>query len=172
MSEGQQVIGGDFNTHARAWSPLDICQSTWAVDIKEWAIVQGLDLLNNPSVPIHQGDQRQRDTTIDLIWVNEAAILNNTFQDLEIDFMASLGSDHAGLWLTYHLLQATNQPPPQDWLLPYIIQNVAKDKWIEKFQTDAHMSTSTTDVTPTFISSSICTTRPHYCFYWTLLGIR
>src|SRR5260370_41796088 len=75
------VIGGNFNTHARAWSPPDIHQSTWAIDIEEWAIVQGLDLLNTPGVPTRRGDCRQRDTTIDLIWVNEAAILDDTFQD-------------------------------------------------------------------------------------------
>jgi hypothetical protein len=86
------VIGGDFNTHANAWSPLDVRQSTWAIDIEEWAIVQGLDLLNTPGIPTRRGDQRQRDTTIDLIWINEAAIHNDTFQDLKIDFVASLGS--------------------------------------------------------------------------------
>ena len=68
------VIGGDFNTHARAWSLLGIYQSTWAIDIEEWEISQGLDLLNNLGIPTHQGDQRQHDTMIDLIWINKAAI--------------------------------------------------------------------------------------------------
>ena len=45
------VIRGDFNTHARTWSPPDVCQSTWAVDIEEWAIAQGLDLLNSSGIP-------------------------------------------------------------------------------------------------------------------------
>ena len=43
------VIGGDFNTHARAWSPPEICQLTWAVDLEEWAISQALDLINPPA---------------------------------------------------------------------------------------------------------------------------
>ncbi len=112
------VIGGDFNTHARAWSPPDIRQSTWAIDIKEWAIAQGLDLLNTPGHPMRHGDRHQRDMTIDLIWVNEAAILDDTFQDLKLDFEASLSSDHAGLWLTHHLLQMIDHSPP-NWLPPY-----------------------------------------------------
>jgi Endonuclease-reverse transcriptase len=133
------VIGGDFNTHARAWSPLDVCQSTWAIDIEEWAITQGLDLLNTPGIPTHRGDRRQRDTTIDLIWINEAAIHDNTFQDLKIDFAASLGSDHAGLWLTHHLLQAIDHTPPHNWLPPYTIQNMAKEAWTNKFRADARI---------------------------------
>ncbi len=139
------VIGGDFNTHARAWSPPDIRQSTWAIDVEEWAITQGLDLLNTPGVPTRRGDRRQWDTTIDLIWVNKAAILDDTFQDLEIDFTALIGSDHAGLWLTHHLLQASNQASNQDWLPPYTIQDAAKDKWINKFKLDAHIPAPTTD---------------------------
>ena len=121
------VIGGDFNTHARTWSPPDICQSTWAADIEEWAIAQGLDLLNPPGIPTRRGDHRQRDTTIDLVWINEAAMQDDTFQDLSIDFSASLGSDHAGLWLMHHLLQAMDQTPQNSWLPPYIIQDEAKE---------------------------------------------
>ena len=127
------VIGGDFNMHARTWSPPDVRQSTWAVDIEEWAIAQGLDLLNNPSIPTRCGDRRQRDTTIDLVWINKAAIQDDTFQDLSIDFAASPGSDHAELWLTHYLLQAVDQTPQNSWLPPYIIQDTAKENWITKF---------------------------------------
>lgn len=58
------VIGGDFNTHARAWSPPDVHQSTWVIDIEEWAIAQGLDLLNNPGILTRHGNRRQRDSTL------------------------------------------------------------------------------------------------------------
>lgn len=139
------VIGGDFNTHARAWSPPDIRQSTWAIDIEEWAIAQGLDLLNTPGVPTRHGDRRQRDTTIDLIWINEAAIHDDTFQDLQIDFTASLGSDHAGLWLTHYLFQAIDHAPSHSWLPPYTIQDAAKEAWITKFQADSRMPAPTID---------------------------
>src|SRR6202789_405433 len=139
------VIGGDFNTHARAWSPPDVRQSTWAIDIEEWAIAQGLDLLNTPGIPTRRGDRRQRDTTIDLIWINEAAIHDDTFQNMEIDFTASLGSDHAGLWLTHYTLQAIDHAPPHNWLPPYTIQDAAKEAWINKFRADAHLPAPTTD---------------------------
>ena len=141
------VIGGDFNTHARTWSPPEVRQSTWAIDIEEWAIAQGLDMLNTPGIPTRRGDRRQQDTTIDLIWVNEAAIHDDTFQDMEIDFAASLGSDHAGLWLTHHLLQATDHAPPPSWLPPYMIQDTVKDAWINRFRSNARIPDPMTDPT-------------------------
>ena len=139
------VIGGDFNTHARAWSPPDIRQSTWAIDIEEWAIAQGLDLLNTPGIPTRHGDRRQRDTTIDLIWINEAAMHDDTFQELSIDFAASLGSDHAGLWLTHYLFQAVDHAPQDSWLPPYTIQDTAKEAWINNFRVDARIPGHTVD---------------------------
>jgi hypothetical protein len=50
------VIGGDFNMHARAWSPMGICPSPWSLDLKEWALSQTLALLNSPGVPTWRGE--------------------------------------------------------------------------------------------------------------------
>ena len=100
------VLGGNFNTHARTWSPLEVRQSPWAIDLEEWVISQALDLLNPPGIPTCRGDRRQHDTTIDLIWINEAASLEDAFHELDISFAASLGSDHAALGLTFLPSQA------------------------------------------------------------------
>ena len=45
------IVGGDFNTHAHAWSLPGIQPSPWALDLKEWALSQTLDLLSPPGVP-------------------------------------------------------------------------------------------------------------------------
>jgi hypothetical protein len=70
---------------------------------------------------------------------------DDTFQDLSIDFTASLGSDHAGLWLTHHLLQAVDHTPQNSWLPPYMIQDTAKEAWMTKFRADARIPGHTLD---------------------------
>ena len=131
------VFRGDFNTHARAWSPPEIRQSPWAIDIEEWAISQVLDLLNLPGIPTCCGDRRQRDTTIDLIWVNEATLLDDTFHDLDINFADSLGSDHAAMGLSFFHVQA-NPPQHNPLLPPYLLQDTARERWIAQFRTLTH----------------------------------
>jgi endonuclease/exonuclease/phosphatase family metal-dependent hydrolase len=103
------IIRGDFNTHARSWLPHGTRQSPWALNIKEWAIAQNLDLMNQPGAPTRRGSPRQSDTTLNLIWTNEAAVVDDSFHDLVIDFAASLGSDHAGLWTTIHLAHSAQE---------------------------------------------------------------
>ena len=87
------IISGDFNTHSRKWSPPGIWQSPWALDIKEWAVSQTLELTSPPGTPTRKGDRRQKDSTLDLIWISKAATLDDTFQDIKVDFSTSLGSD-------------------------------------------------------------------------------
>jgi hypothetical protein len=58
--------------------------------------------------------------------------LDDTFQDLVIDFTASVGSDHAGIWTTYqHILESAIDPPPQ--LSRFIIDDDACEKWTQQF---------------------------------------
>jgi hypothetical protein len=91
------IAGGDFNTHSQSWSPPGICPSPWVNRVEDWAIGQSLALASPPGAPTHRGGGNQQDTTIDLIWTNATAILDDTFQEPTIDFTASMGSDHAGL---------------------------------------------------------------------------
>jgi endonuclease/exonuclease/phosphatase family metal-dependent hydrolase len=91
------IIGGDFNTHSQSWSPPGIRPSSWADKVENWAVSQNLALTSPPGIPTRRGEGNQRDTTIDLIWTNAAAILDDAFQDPIIDFPASIGLDHTGV---------------------------------------------------------------------------
>jgi hypothetical protein len=73
------IVGGNFNTHAHTWSLAGIRPSPWVMELEEWALSQTLSLLNPPGIPTHQGEGHQRDTTLDLVWANAAATLNNGF---------------------------------------------------------------------------------------------
>ena len=89
------LIMGDFNTHSPRWSPLNVLHSHWATNIKEWATSNLLTLANTPGTITCRGASHKRDSTIDLVWFNEAAVLAANFSNLEIDWEGSLGSDHA-----------------------------------------------------------------------------
>jgi hypothetical protein len=91
------IVGGDFNMHSHAWSPVRIRPSPWVLDLEEWALSQTLTLLNQPGTPMCRREGWQQDTTLDLVWANTAAMLDDTFHDLDVDFMASIRSNHAGL---------------------------------------------------------------------------
>jgi Endonuclease/Exonuclease/phosphatase family len=45
------IVGGDFNTHAHAWSPPGIRASPWAGEVEEWAFSQNLSLASTPGTP-------------------------------------------------------------------------------------------------------------------------
>jgi hypothetical protein len=143
------ITGGDFNTHSWSWSPPGICSSPWANRLEDWAIGQSLALASPPGAPTCRGKGNQRDTTIDLIWTNAAAILDDAFQEPTIDFAASMGSDHAGLWTTYqHVLESAINPLPQQ--TRYIIADNARELWEQRFQEvsphDPPILTSTREV--------------------------
>jgi Endonuclease-reverse transcriptase len=129
------IIGGDFKTHSRAWSPTGICQLAWALDIEEWATSQTLELANPLGEPMRCGSKNQKDSTLDLIWTNEAAKLDDSFQGLQIDYMASLGSNHTGIWVTHHLASVTTTTQDDPRLL-YTIQDGAHADWLDQFKTD------------------------------------
>jgi endonuclease/exonuclease/phosphatase family metal-dependent hydrolase len=118
------IIGGDFNTHSQMWSPPGIQPSPWADNLEHWAIRQNLGLASPLGILTQRGEGNQCDTTIDLIWTNTTALLDNAFQDPIINFTASIGSDHVGLWATYqHILKAAIDPPLH--LLCFVIKDEA-----------------------------------------------
>jgi hypothetical protein len=125
------IIGGDFNTHSHAWSPPGIRPSPWAADFEEWALTQNLILTSAPGVPTRRGEGNQRDTTIDLVWTNAAAVLNDTFTDPVVDFTASVGSDHAGLQVSYqHILDSAIRPPQ---LTRFVIDDNMRELWSRRY---------------------------------------
>ena len=125
------IIGGDFNTHSHAWLPQGIPPSLWAVEIEDWALTQNLVLTNPPGVPTQKGEGNQRDTTIDLIWMNTAAVLEDSFLDPIINFTESVGSNHAGLSIVYqHILESAIEPPQ---LTHFVINDEMSDLWSCQF---------------------------------------
>jgi hypothetical protein len=126
------LIGGNFNTHSRMWSPPGIWHSSWADNLEDWAIGQNLALASPLGVLTQRGKGTQCDTMINLIWTNTVALLDDTFQEPIIDFTALVGSDHAGIWITYqHVLEAAIQPPPH--LSHFIIVDKAQEQWIQHY---------------------------------------
>ncbi len=91
------LLVGDFNLHSPTWSPLGWTPSTGTVEFEEWAATNTLELLTIPGLPTRRGQeaQNQRDSTLDLVWRNFAAVVRGTFQGALVDWTGSLGSDHA-----------------------------------------------------------------------------
>jgi hypothetical protein len=89
------ILVGDFNIHSPSWSAADWAQSSSAPKLEEWLATQTFTMLTQPAVPTHRGENGARDSTIDLIWVNFAVSIQNSFQGVQVDWEGSLGSDHA-----------------------------------------------------------------------------
>jgi Endonuclease-reverse transcriptase len=65
------LVVGDFNTHADAWSPLDVPRSRWVDQVEEWAAQNLLALANNPSEITHRGADHEHDSVIDLVTITD-----------------------------------------------------------------------------------------------------
>ena len=78
------LVIGDFNTHSREWSPPDIPLSPWTRGIEDWADANLLTLANTPGEITRKGTDRERDSVLDLAWLNGAAVQNETFTDLRV----------------------------------------------------------------------------------------
>jgi hypothetical protein len=85
--------------------------------VEEWLATQTFTLMTQPGVPTHKGENGARDSTIDLVWCNFAASVQGSFQGAQVDWLGSLGSDHAlirtiastPLRLTRHREDRTNR---------------------------------------------------------------
>jgi hypothetical protein len=89
------LIIGDFNLHSTSWSPTGWATSSGSHRLEEWMATQTFSLLNKPRFPTRMGEGGARNSTIDLAWSNMAATMQGTFFGAEVDFGASMGSDHA-----------------------------------------------------------------------------
>jgi hypothetical protein len=89
------LIIGDFNLHSTSWSPMGWATSSGSHRLEEWMATQTFTLLNKPRFPTRMGEGGVRNSTIDLAWSNMAAAMQGTFFGAEVDFGASMGSDHA-----------------------------------------------------------------------------
>jgi hypothetical protein len=79
------IIMGDFNLYSSSWSPPDWSLSSSSPCVEEWLTTQTFSLLLQPGVPTHRGENRARDSTIDLVWCNFTASIQGLFQGAHID---------------------------------------------------------------------------------------
>ena len=89
------LLVGDFNIHSRSWSPMDWTPSHNADRVEEWLATQTFTLLSALGIPTHRGEGGVRDSTLDLVWCNFAASIQNMFLGAQVDWKGSVGSDHA-----------------------------------------------------------------------------
>ncbi|KAN0124578.1 hypothetical protein V8E53_010696, partial [Lactarius tabidus] len=89
------ILLGDFNMHSPSWSSVEWAASSSAPRLEEWLASQTFTMLTQPTVPTHRGENGARDSTIDLVWINFAASIQNSFQGAQVDWEGLLGSDHA-----------------------------------------------------------------------------
>ena len=95
------LLAGDFNAYGTTWydtfdgpTPTSIQRKTGA-RIEAWALAQGLSLLSPPGAPTRKGENGQRDSVLDLVWVNQVAWEDGTFGCPVYSWEESLHSDHA-----------------------------------------------------------------------------
>jgi ribonuclease HI len=127
------LVVGDFNTHSATWSPPTIPRSTWAGHIEEWAATNLLVLANTPGEVTRRGTEHERDSVIDLVWYNVAAIREGSFTNLRIDWEGNLGSDHALLQIAGHP-QPPIVVPRENNNLGFLVDPELKDEWLKVFK--------------------------------------
>ena len=128
------LVIGDLNTHSHEWSPPDIPLSPWTRGIEDWADANLLTLANTPGEITRKGTDRERDSVLDLAWLNGAAVQNETFTDLRVDWEGNLGSDHAMLHVLGHTREeSTGQNFETD--LGFIVDPERGEEWTHVFKT-------------------------------------
>lgn len=92
------ILIGDFNIHSYSWSPMGISPSPRSQDFEAWAAAQTFELLTNPGDVTHQNNDRERPSMLDLTWHNLATVVSTPLTPPSLDWAATLGSDHMGIW--------------------------------------------------------------------------
>ena len=131
------IVLGNFNTHSRLWSPLNVSPSPWAPSFEDWLESNGLNLLNEPTVPTWRGRHDQKESTIDLVLINEAASTHLALSPLSVSFTDSLGSDHAAL--SFSWTPSSALPPVPRSLLPgFKLEDGLQQNWMVGFRCKPH----------------------------------
>ena len=137
---------GDSNTHSPSCPLPGATTLAWARDLEDWAATQLLQLANPEQVPRRLAQPPARDSIIDLVWYNDAVVLDNTCTPPTVDRAASLGSDHAALLFTVSADPLPPQEPVADQgqNLGYIADPSKREEWAKHLISHAslppHMS--------------------------------
>ncbi|KAN0130473.1 hypothetical protein V8E53_011736 [Lactarius tabidus] len=135
------ILAGDFNTHSPSWLAPGWGKSLQADKLKTWLASQTFNLLSEPGQPMRRGTTaaNERDSVLDLLWVNMAAEHSLYFTLLEIDWTGSMGSDHA-------LLRCTVYPNshipwhPKEEVTGYKVDNSKVEEWVQALESTRHFA--------------------------------
>ncbi|KAI0291350.1 hypothetical protein B0F90DRAFT_1823974 [Multifurca ochricompacta] len=104
---------GDFNLHHPDWAlpGSSTPTSSQASAFLDWASDQGLDLVSTPGlVTCHATNHAGN--VLDLIWASQTLRLGGSLSPVLIDWLAGLGSDHAGLQFSWQHSLLSLAPAP------------------------------------------------------------
>ena len=105
------LLCGDFNLHSPSWSPEGLDRSPKASQFEKWAAGQTFELQTSRGTITRQGREGERSSTLDLTWFNLAATVQSLLTTPEVDWPASIGSDHAGVWTIWTTQQTLSTAP-------------------------------------------------------------
>ena len=131
------LVAGDFNTHSSTWSLPAATISSWACPLEEWFEDSDLHLVSPPGQATRLGEKTdhstfQRDSVLDLLLLNDAALCTGHFSSVSISFQDSIGSDHAALFISW--FPPLPPRPYEHSILPgFILDDTLRDSWIKSF---------------------------------------
>ena len=133
------ILVGDFNTHSPAWSSPSWNKSPHADRLESWLTSQTFALLSEPGRPTCRSTAaaNERDSVLDLIWVNEAAEQALLFALPEVNWADSLRSDHA-------LMRCTLYPNalipwlPKEAVTGYKLDSGKLEEWLQALKDMGH----------------------------------
>ena len=133
------ILVGDFNTHSPVWSTPGWAKSPLADRLEAWLASQTFSLLSEPGKPTRRGTTaaNERDSVLDLIWINLAAEQMLLFALPEVDWLGSLGSDHT-------LLRCAIYPNalvpwrPKEEVTGYKIDSGKIEEWLQALEDTGH----------------------------------
>lgn len=135
------ILLGDFNTHSPSWSPQGWDKSAHADRLEAWLATQTFSLLLEPEQPTRRGTTaaNERDSVLDLVWVNLAGEYSLYFSPPEIDWAGSMGSDHALLRSTIH---PNAQIPwnPKEKVTGYKLDDNKVEEWVQALEDTGHFA--------------------------------
>ena len=135
------ILVGDFNTHSPSWSTPGWHKSQQADRLEMWLASQTFNLLSEPGKPTRRGTAaaNERDSVLDLMWVNMAAENTLYFALPEIDWPGSMGSDHALLRCTTY---PNSQIPwnPKEEVTGYKLDDGMTEEWTRALEDTGHFT--------------------------------
>lgn len=107
------ILTGDWNLHQYMWEPAKTNNPTSrAEEVAEWLDGAGFSMANEPDVPTFVSRDGKSSSTIDLTFLNETAVVNNTMREWTVDWNMSFTSDHAAIrWIMGQAGQAVDTSP-------------------------------------------------------------